>query len=139
MQFGGQTPLKLSHQIGPILGTSADAIDLCEDRERFNHLMEELGIQQPEGAMALTREEATLAAERIGFPLLVRPSYVLGGRGMKICYDDADFQAALGEALEVSDQHPVLMDRFLEAAIEYDVDILSDGTDVHIARHHGAY
>ena len=95
--------------------------------------MAELGIQQPEGAMALTREEANLAAERIGFPLLVRPSYVLGGRGMKICYDDADFQAALGEALEVSDQHPVLMDRFLEAASEYDVDILSDGTDVHIA------
>ena len=110
LQFGGQTPLKLSHQIGPILGTSADAIDLCEDRERFNHLMAELGIQQPEGAMALTREEANLAAERIG-PLLVRPSYGLRGV-MKICRDDADFLAALGAATR-SDQHPVLMDRFV--------------------------
>jgi carbamoyl-phosphate synthase large subunit len=133
LQFGGQTPLKLSHQIGPILGTSADAIDLCEDRERFNHLMSELGVLQPEGAMALTREEARVAADRIGYPLLVRPSYVLGGRGMKICYDDVDFEAALEEALDVSDKHPVLMDRFLEGAVEYDVDVLSDGEQVHIA------
>ena len=133
LQFGGQTPLKLSHRIGPILGTSADAIDLCEDRERFNALCDELGIRQPAGAMVNTREEAIAAAGRLGFPLLVRPSYVLGGRAMAICYDDADFHAALEEALEVSEQHPVLMDRFLEAAVEYDVDALCDGQDVHVA------
>jgi carbamoyl-phosphate synthase large subunit len=133
LQFGGQTPLKLSHRIGPILGTSADAIDLCEDRERFNALCDELGIRQPAGAMVNTREEAIAAAGRLGFPLLVRPSYVLGGRAMAICYDDTDFRDALEEALEVSEQHPVLMDRFLEAAVEYDVDALCDGEDVHVA------
>ena len=133
LQFGGQTPLKLSHRIAPILGTSADAIDLCEDRERFNRLMHQLGIRQPEGAMVSTREEAWAAKGRIGFPLLVRPSYVLGGRAMAICYDDADFSAALDEALEVSDRHPVLMDRFLAGAVEYDVDALCDGVDVHVA------
>ncbi|MEC8422398.1 MAG: carbamoyl-phosphate synthase large subunit, partial [Myxococcota bacterium] len=133
LQFGGQTPLKLSHRIGPILGTSADAIDLCEDRERFNALCDELGVRQPAGAMVNTREEALAAAGRLGFPLLVRPSYVLGGRAMAICYDDADFQAALTEALEVSEQHPVLMDRFLEAAVEYDLDALCDGENVHVA------
>ncbi|MCK6507188.1 carbamoyl-phosphate synthase large subunit [Myxococcota bacterium] len=133
LQFGGQTPLKLSHRIGPILGTSADAIDLCEDRERFNKLLSTLDIRQPEGAMVLTREEAFAAAARIGFPLLVRPSYVLGGRAMKICYDEADFQAALAEAFEVSERHPVLLDRFLEGAVEYDVDAICDGDDVHVA------
>ncbi len=133
LQFGGQTPLKLSHRIGPILGTSADAIDLCEDRKRFNLLLGELGIRQPEGAMAATREEAIRAAARIGFPLLVRPSYVLGGRAMQICYSEHDFLAALEEALTASDRHPVLLDRFLEGAVEYDVDALSDGVDVYIA------
>jgi len=133
LQFGGQTPLKLSHEIGPILGTSADAIDLCEDRERFNKLMSSLDIRQPEGAMAHTREEAIAASARIGYPLLVRPSYVLGGRAMKICYDDADFHAALTEAFEVSDRHPVLLDRFLEGAVEYDIDAICDGTNVHVA------
>ncbi len=133
LQFGGQTPLKLSHRIGPILGTSADAIDLCEDRERFNRLCNELGVRQPQGAMVYTREEAIAAAGRLGFPLLVRPSYVLGGRAMAICYDDGDFLSALDEALEVSEQHPVLMDRFLEAAVEYDVDALADGEDVYVA------
>ncbi len=133
LQFGGQTPLKLSHSIGPILGTSADAIDLCEDRERFNALLESLDIRQPQGAMASTRDDAIAAAARIGFPLLVRPSYVLGGRAMKICYDDTDFQAALTEALDVSDSHPVLLDRFLEGAVEYDVDAIGDGEHVHVA------
>jgi len=133
LQFGGQTPLKLSHRIGPILGTSADAIDLCEDRERFNKLLGTLGIRQPEGAMVSSREEAIAAAVRIGFPLLVRPSYVLGGRAMAICHDEASFHAALDEALEVSDQHSVLMDRFLEGAVEYDVDALADGEEVHVA------
>ena len=133
LQFGGQTPLKLSHEIGPILGTSADAIDLCEDRERFNKLLSTLDIAQPEGAMARTREEAIAAAARIGFPLLVRPSYVLGGRAMKICYDHVDFLAALTEAFEVSERHPVLLDRFLEGAVEYDIDAVCDGSDVHVA------
>jgi len=133
LQFGGQTPLKLSHQIGPILGTTADAIDLCEDRERFNRLMSALGVRQPEGAMARTRSEAIAAAARNGFPCLVRPSYVLGGRAMAICYDDVDFQAALEEALDVSPSHPVLLDRFLEGAVEYDVDALCDGKSVHVA------
>ena len=133
LQFGGQTPLKLSHDIGPILGTPADAIDLCEDRERFNALLKELDIRQPEGAMANNREEAEAAAKQIGFPLLVRPSYVLGGRAMAICFDDADFQAALSEALDVSEDHPVLLDRFLSGAVEYDVDALCDGEVCHIA------
>ena len=133
LQFGGQTPLKLSHQIGPVLGTSAETIDLCEDRERFSALMDELGIRQPEGAMVHTRAEAEAAAARLGFPVLVRPSYVLGGRAMAICFNDREFQAALDEALEVSEQHPVLMDRFLSAAVEYDVDALCDGEDVYIA------
>jgi carbamoyl-phosphate synthase large subunit len=133
LQFGGQTPLKLSHHIGPVLGTSADAIDLCEDRERFNRLLRRLNVRQPEGAMVHTREEAYAATARLGFPLLVRPSYVLGGRAMAICYDQEGFEAALGEALEVSAQHPVLMDRFLEAAIEYDVDALCDGKNVYVA------
>ncbi len=133
LQFGGQTPLKLSHDIGPILGTPADAIDLCEDRERFNTLMDELGIRQPHGAMASDREEAMAAKDGLGFPLLVRPSYVLGGRAMAICYDDDDFKAALEEALEVSDNHPVLLDRFLDGAVEYDVDVLCDGEAVYVA------
>jgi len=133
LQFGGQTPLKLSHHIGPILGTTADTIDLCEDRQRFNALMNELGVRQPAGAMVHTRAEAEAAAKALGFPLLVRPSYVLGGRAMAICFDEKEFQAALDEALEVSDAHPVLMDRFLSGAVEYDVDALCDGKEVYIA------
>jgi carbamoyl-phosphate synthase large subunit len=133
LQFGGQTPLKLSHKIGPILGTPADAIDLCEDRERFNELMDELNIRQPEGSIAGNREEAIAAKEALGFPLLVRPSYVLGGRAMAICFDENDFKSALDEALEVSENHPVLLDRFLGGAVEYDVDILCDGESVYVA------
>ena len=133
LQFGGQTPLKLSHHIGPILGTTADTIDLCEDRQRFNALMNELGVRQPDGAMVHTRAEAEAAAQAMGFPLLVRPSYVLGGRAMAICFDDREFQAALDEALLVSEEHPVLMDRFLAGAVEYDVDALCDGKEVYIA------
>src|SRR5690606_38783140 len=86
LQFGGQTPLKLAHDIGPVLGTAPEAIDLCEDRERFSAFLQRLGIPQPEGAMAHSLAEASAAAARIGFPLLVRPSYVLGGRSMAICY-----------------------------------------------------
>jgi carbamoyl-phosphate synthase large subunit len=132
LQFGGQTPLKLSHRVGEVLGTSPEAIDICEDRRRFNTLMNELGIRQPDGEMVNTREESFAAAARLGFPLLVRPSYVLGGRAMKICFDDADFKAAVDEAILVSDNHPLLIDRFLEGAVEYDVDALCDREDVHI-------
>jgi carbamoyl-phosphate synthase large subunit len=132
LQFGGQTPLKLSHRVGTVLGTQPDAIDVCEDRKRFNALMIRLGIRQPEGEMVKDREGSWAAAARLGFPLLVRPSYVLGGRGMKICFDDADFQGALDEAIRVSEDHPLLIDRFLEGAIEYDVDALCDGESVHI-------
>ncbi len=132
LQFGGQTPLKLSAHIGPVLGTSPDAIDLCEDRERFNALLARLDIPQPEGAVAHSVEEAAAAAERIGFPLLVRPSYVLGGRAMAICYDRADFDRVVEEALETSEAKSLLLDRYLDWAREYDVDALADGTDVYI-------
>jgi carbamoyl-phosphate synthase large subunit len=132
LQFGGQTPLKLSHRVGAVLGTQPDAIDVCEDRKRFNALMNRLGIRQPDGEMVKDREGSWAAAARLGFPLLVRPSYVLGGRAMKICFDDADFHAAVDEAIRVSEDHPLLIDRFLEGAIEYDVDALSDGKSVHV-------
>ncbi len=133
LQFGGQTPLKLSHQIVPVLGTSPEAIDICEDRDRFNDLAQKLGIRQPEGALASTRKEAAAAAERIGFPLLVRPSYVLGGRAMRICYNAQDFEEAVEEALEVSGENALLLDRYLDGAVEYDVDALCDGENVYIA------
>ncbi|MFZ5481295.1 MAG: carbamoyl-phosphate synthase large subunit [Myxococcota bacterium] len=132
LQFGGQTPLKLSHRVGKVLGTQPDAIDVCEDRKRFNALMHRLGIRQPEGEMVKDREASYAAAARLGFPLLVRPSYVLGGRAMKICFDEADFHAAVDEAIRVSEEHPLLIDRFLEGAIEYDVDALCDGETVHV-------
>jgi carbamoyl-phosphate synthase large subunit len=132
LQFGGQTPLKLSHRVGTVLGTQPDAIDVCEDRKRFSALMNRLGIRQPDGEMVADREGSWAAAARLGYPLLVRPSYVLGGRAMKICFDDADFHAAVDEAIRVSEDHPLLIDRFLEGAVEYDVDALCDGTDVHV-------
>ncbi|MEC7984910.1 MAG: carbamoyl-phosphate synthase large subunit [Myxococcota bacterium] len=133
LQFGGQTPLKLSHSVHPILGSSADAIDLCEDRERFNALMKELNIRQPKGALATSRDEAIAATHEIGYPLLLRPSYVLGGRGMHICDNEEDFLSALSEALQVTEDHPVLLDRFLVGATEYDVDALCDGESTYIA------
>jgi len=133
LQFGGQTPLKLSHRVGAVLGTQPDAIDIAEDRRRFSALLAELDIRQPEGEMVGTREEAYTAAARLGFPLLVRPSYVLGGRAMKICFHEGDFKAAVDEAIAVSEDHPLLIDRFLEGAVEYDVDALADGREVHVA------
>lgn len=132
LQFGGQTPLKLSHHISPVLGTSPDAIDLCEDRGRFNTFCETLGIRQPEGAVANTLAEAATAAARIGFPLLVRPSYVLGGRAMHICYDEGDFDRAAREAMVESGANALLLDHYLDGAVEYDVDALCDGEDVYI-------
>jgi carbamoyl-phosphate synthase large subunit len=132
LQFGGQTPLKLAHRIGPVLGTSPDAIDLCEDRGRFNAFCEELEIRQPQGATARSLTEAATAAARIGYPLLVRPSYVLGGRAMHICYDESDFERAARDAMTESGANALLLDRYLEGAVEYDVDALCDGVEVYI-------
>jgi carbamoyl-phosphate synthase large subunit len=133
LQFGGQTPLKLAHDIdAPILGTSPEAIDLCEDRERFNELMDRLGVAQPAGWVARDVSEAKLVARRLGYPLLVRPSYVLGGRSMTICYSDADLDLALLDAVFTSSDRAVLLDRFLDGAVEYDVDALADGEQVYI-------
>jgi carbamoyl-phosphate synthase large subunit len=131
VQLGGQTPLKLARGLEaagvPILGTPPDAIDLAEDRERFGALLEEEGIRCPENAMASSVEEALEAARRIGFPLLVRPSYVLGGRAMAICYSEGTLARYIQEASLVSEGAPVLLDRFLEDAFEVDLDLLCDG------------
>ncbi|UCF38157.1 MAG: carbamoyl-phosphate synthase large subunit [Acidobacteriota bacterium] len=137
VQIGGQTPLKLAqklHQAGvPIIGTSPDSIDLAEDRKRFGKLLNDLGIRQPENGTARSFEEALAVAERIGYPVLVRPSYVLGGRAMAIIYDQSSLQRYVNTAVDVSPEHPILIDRFLEDAYEYDVDALSDGDQVIIA------
>ena len=134
-QFGGQTPLNIASDLqrmgAPIWGTSVDTIDLAEDRERFNALMQSLGIMQPAGATVLTRQEAALAAEKIGYPALVRPSYVLGGRGMAIVFDQRQLLDWLDENAEWS-EHPILIDQFLEDAYEVDVDALCDGEHVTI-------
>ena len=137
VQFGGQTPLNLSLPLKaagvPILGTSPESIDLAEDRKRFGKLITELGIPQPEGAMATSVEEALAGARRVTYPVLVRPSYVLGGRAMVIAYDDADVVRYMSTAIEYSQERPVLIDHFLEDAQEVDVDALCDGKDVIIA------
>jgi carbamoyl-phosphate synthase large subunit len=136
VQFGGQTPLNLAlplKQAGvKIIGTSPESIDLAEDRKRFNKLLEELEIPQAPGAMAASLEEAVEGARRIGYPVLVRPSYVLGGRAMVIAYDEETVVRYMKEAVEYSQDRPVLIDHFLEDAIEVDVDALSDGEDVVI-------
>ena len=137
VQFGGQTPLKLAnalHDAGiPILGTTPDAIDLAEDRERFQQLVQRLGLKQPENAIATTDAEAKAAAEMLGYPLVIRPSYVLGGRAMEIVRDTAQLDRYIREAVVVSGDSPVLLDRYLSGATEVDVDALCDGTDVHVA------
>ena len=136
IQFGGQTPLRLAlplHRAGvPILGTSPDAIDLAEDRKRFSALLRDLDIPQPESGTALSLEEARVVAERIGYPVLVRPSYVLGGRAMVVVYDDTQLDRYAREAMAASGENPVLIDRFLEDAYEVDVDALGDGERVVI-------
>jgi carbamoyl-phosphate synthase large subunit len=132
LQFGGQTPLKLAHDIGPVLGTPPEAIDLCEDRERFALFLKGLEIPQPKGTVAYGKDEALRAAVHIEFPLLVRPSYVLGGRSMAICYDDQDLDRVVDEALSTSDAKALLIDRYLEGATEYDVDAICDGLQVYI-------
>src|ERR1700678_4057734 len=137
VQFGGQTPLNLSLPLKkagvPVIGTSPESIDLAEDRKRFGKLIEELGIPQPEGAMATSVEEAVAGANRVGYPVLVRPSYVLGGRAMVIAYDDDAVVKYMTTAIEYSQERPVLIDHFLEDATECDVDALCDGDDVVIA------
>ncbi len=134
--LGGQTPLKLARMLAqagvPIMGTSPEAIDLAEDRDRFSEVLNELGIAYPAAGMASTFEDACRVADRIGFPLLVRPSYVLGGRGMAIVYDAAELERFMGEAVRVSPEHPIYLDRFLEGAIEVDLDALCDGEDVYV-------
>jgi carbamoyl-phosphate synthase large subunit len=137
VQFGGQTPLNLSLPLKkagvPIIGTSPESIDLAEDRKRFGKLIEELKIPQPEGAIATSVDEALAGANRVGYPVLVRPSYVLGGRAMVIAYDDEAIVRYMSTAIEYSQERPVLIDHFLEDATEVDVDALCDGDDVVIA------
>ena len=137
VQFGGQTPLNLSLPLKkagvPIIGTSPESIDLAEDRKRFGKLIEQLQIPQPEGAMATSVEEAVAGGNRVGYPVLVRPSYVLGGRAMVIAYDDEAVVKYMSTAIEYSQERPVLIDHFLEDATEVDVDALCDGDDVLIA------
>jgi len=136
VQFGGQTPLKIARELAeagiPILGTPQESIDLAEDRGRFGKLLEELGVRCPEYGLATTAAEAAEVAARIGYPLLVRPSYVLGGRAMQIVYGAAELEKYMTSAARVSPDHPVLIDKFLEDAIEVDVDAISDGEDVYI-------
>jgi len=137
VQFGGQTPLNLAmrlHEAGvPIIGTSPDSIDLAEDRKRFGALLTELGIPQPENGTATSIEEAREIAERIGYPVLVRPSYVLGGRAMAIVYDEETLDDYMRTAVDFSHDRPVLIDKFLEQAAEFDVDALADDTACVIA------
>ena len=134
VQFGGQTPLKLVVPLEragvPILGTPPDAIDRAEDRQRFAELLDRLGLAQAPGSTARSYEEAARIASHIGYPVLVRPSYVLGGRAMQIVYDEADLQAYMTEAVRVSPEHPILVDKFLEDALEIDVDAIADGERV---------
>ena len=137
VQFGGQTPLKLANALNeagiPILGTTPDAIDLAEDRERFQELVNRLGLKQPRNAIASSDDEARIRAEELGYPLVIRPSYVLGGRAMEIVRDTAQLERYIAEAVVVSGDSPVLLDSYLSGAIEVDVDALSDGESVHVA------
>ena len=137
VQLGGQTPLKLCHDLEaagiPILGTSPDAIDLAEDRERFQTLLHDLDLKQPANGISRSIEEAQQVAADIGYPLVVRPSYVLGGRAMEIVHDDKSLNRYMTTAVKVSGDSPVLLDSYLQDAIEVDVDALSDGTDVFVA------
>jgi len=136
VQYGGQTPLKLARDLEtagvPIIGTTPDSIDLAEDRERFQHLIHQLGLLQPPNTTARSEGEAIAEAAHLGYPLVVRPSYVLGGRAMEVVYDEADLNRYMREAVRVSNESPVLLDRFLDDAIEVDVDAICDGKDVLI-------
>ena len=137
VQYGGQTPLKLSQSLAaagiPLLGTSADAIDIAEDRERFQVLLHKLGLRQPENGIARSTAEAEAITERVGFPVVIRPSYVLGGRAMEIVHDRTQLARYMREAVRVSGENPVLIDRYLNDAIEVDVDCIADGDQVFVA------
>ncbi|MBV9653833.1 MAG: carbamoyl-phosphate synthase large subunit [Acetobacteraceae bacterium] len=137
VQYGGQTPLKLSKALEragiPVLGTSADAIDVAEDRERFQQLLRGLGLRQPDNGVARSVAEAEAITDRIGYPVVIRPSYVLGGRAMEIVYDRNGLSRYMREAVRVSGENPVLIDRYLNDAIEVDVDCISDGETVYVA------
>jgi carbamoyl-phosphate synthase large subunit len=137
VQFGGQTPLKLANALEeagiPILGTTPDAIDLAEDRERFQAMVNKLGLKQPNNGIAHSDDEAMEIAKQVGYPLVIRPSYVLGGRAMEIVRDDAHLERYINEAVVVSGDSPVLLDSYLAGAIELDVDALCDGKEVHVA------
>jgi len=137
VQLGGQTPLKLAAALEeaqiPILGTSPDAIDLAEDRRRFQELLAELGLKQPENGLATSADEAIAIAARVGYPVVIRPSYVLGGRAMEIVHAPEGIARYMANAVKASGKNPVLIDRYLQDAIEVDVDALADGRDVHIA------
>ncbi|QOW23556.1 carbamoyl-phosphate synthase large subunit [Lysobacter sp. H23M47] len=130
VQYGGQTPLKLAQALEaagvPIIGTSPDSIDLAEDRERFQQLVDKLGLKQPPNRIARNAEESVVLAREVGYPLVVRPSYVLGGRAMEVVHSDADLERYIRDAVRVSEKSPVLLDRFLDNAIEVDVDIIAD-------------
>ncbi|MFO0901638.1 MAG: carbamoyl-phosphate synthase large subunit [Pirellulales bacterium] len=134
VQFGGQTPLNLARALYtagvPIIGTSVDTIEAAEDREKFQQLLEQLGLKQPANGIARNMDQARIESAKIGYPSLVRPSFVLGGRAMEICYDDSQFERFVAEAFVVAQGQPVLIDRFLEDATEVDVDCISDGHDV---------
>jgi carbamoyl-phosphate synthase large subunit len=136
VQYGGQTPLKLARDLEangvPIVGTTPDSIDMAEDRERFQQLLMKLGLKQPPNRTARTEADALKLAEEIGYPLVVRPSYVLGGRAMEIVHEGRDLERYMREAVKVSNESPVLLDRFLDDAIEVDVDAVADGTEVRI-------
>ena len=137
VQYGGQTPLKLADELEkcgvPIIGTSPDSIDLAEDRERFKTLIQSLGLKQPLNQTVTNFTQAKKSAEEIGYPLVVRPSYVLGGRAMEIVTNTSDLEKYMKEAVDVSDDSPILLDKFLNDAIEVDIDLLCDGKDVYVA------
>jgi carbamoyl-phosphate synthase large subunit len=135
-QFGGQTPLNIAAQLAAagvkIIGTSPETIDMAEDRDRFGKLMEQLGIPMPASGMAITLEDALEIAKRIGYPLMVRPSYVLGGRGMEVVHDEEMLKRYVAAAVGVTPERPILIDKFLENAIECEADAISDGTDAFV-------
>ncbi len=136
VQFGGQTPLNIAAELQAagvrILGTSVDMIDLAEDRDRFREVMDRLHISQPKAGMASSIDEAVAIAHRIGYPIIVRPSYVLGGRGMEVVYDEASLRSYVAAAVDVSEDRPILIDQFLENAIEAEADAICDGSDAFV-------
>jgi carbamoyl-phosphate synthase large subunit len=135
VQFGGQTPLNIAAELAQagvrILGTSPDTIDLAEDRDRFRQIMEKLDIPMPESGMAVNLQEALAIANRVGYPLMVRPSYVLGGRGMEVVYDEEMLRRYLAAAVGVTPERPILIDRFLKNAIEAEADAIADSHGTH--------